>query len=87
MDGNGVVGEARASGKVDRAEQVLHLGRELVVVPVMKAGEDHLKVEEGKVEETGADQQQGELIKVARIVREEVRGNSRAETSGPGGII
>ena len=38
-DGSGG-GEGRASGKEDRVEQGLLLGRELVVELVMKGGED-----------------------------------------------
>ena len=39
-------GEGRASGKEDRVEQGLLLGRQLVVELVMKGGEDLSRVEE-----------------------------------------
>ena len=84
VDGSGVDGEVRASGKVAKVELVRHLGRGSVVELAMRAGEDPLRVEEGKEEATGVDQLQEEHIKVVRIVREEVKGNNRAETSDPG---
>ena len=46
-DGSGG-GEGRASGKEDRVEQGLLLGRELVVELVMKGGENLSRVEEGR---------------------------------------
>ena len=84
VDGSGVDGEVRASGKVAKVEVVRHLGRGSVVELATRAGEDPLRVEEGKEEATGVDQLQEEHIKVVRIVREEVKGNNRAETSDPG---
>jgi hypothetical protein len=62
-------GEERASGKEDRVEQGLLLGRELVVELVMRGGEDLSRVEEGREVVTGEDLLPGEVIRVGRAVR------------------
>ena len=67
-DGSGD-GEERASGKEDRVEQGLLLGRELVVELVMRVGEDLSRVEEGREVVTGEDLLPGEVIRVGRAVR------------------
>ena len=67
-DGSGD-GEERASGKEDRVEQGLLLGRELVVELVMRGGEDLSRVEEGREVVTGEDLLPGEVIRVGRAVR------------------
>ena len=68
----------RDSGKEDRVEQVLPLGRELVVELVMKGGEVPSRVEEDRGVVTGEDQLQGVGIREDRVVRVGARDSNRA---------
>lgn len=79
-DGSGA-GEARASGKEDRVEQGLLLGRELVVELVMRGGEDLSRVEEDREVVTGEDLLPGEVTREDRTVRVGGRDSNRG-TSG-----
>ena len=79
------VGEEKASGKVDRVEQVLLPGKELVVALDTRGGVDLLRVEGDKEVETGEDLPPGVDTREDRTVKVEGRDSSRG-LSGPGNL-